>query len=50
MSCQDNGPFEPPTPPEVTRDQATKFGQSLLRGEPNRQRIALTVLDDKVGS
>ena len=41
-------PFEPPMPPKVTRDQATKFGRSLLRGEPNRQKIALTVLADKV--
>jgi pyruvate dehydrogenase (quinone) len=41
-------PFEPPMPPKVTRDQATKFGQSLLRGEPNRQKIALTVLANKV--
>lgn len=41
-------PFEPPMPPTVTRDQAMKFAQSLLRGEPNRERIALTLLSDKV--
>jgi pyruvate dehydrogenase (quinone)/pyruvate oxidase len=41
-------PFEPPMPPKVTADQALKFGQALLRGEPNRERIALTVLSDKV--
>ena len=41
-------PFEPPMPPKVTLDQATKFGQSLAKGEPNRQKIALTVLSDKV--
>jgi pyruvate dehydrogenase (quinone)/pyruvate oxidase len=35
-------------PPRITRDQATKFGKSLLRGEPNREKIALTVLSDKV--
>ena len=41
-------PFEPPMPPKITRDQAVKFAQSLVRGEPNRERIALTVLGDKV--
>ena len=41
-------PFEPPMPAKVTLDQATKFAQSLLRGEPNRERIALTVLGDRV--
>lgn len=41
-------PFEPPMPPKVTLEQATKFALSLARGEPNRERIALTVLADKV--
>jgi pyruvate dehydrogenase (quinone) len=41
-------PFEPPLPPKVTVDQATKFAQSLIRGEPNRKKIALTVLGDRV--
>jgi pyruvate dehydrogenase (quinone) len=41
-------PFEPPMPPKVTLEQATKFALSLARGEPNRDRIALTVLADKV--
>ena len=41
-------PFEPPLPPKITRDQAMKFARALTRGEPNRQRIALTVLSDKV--
>jgi pyruvate dehydrogenase (quinone)/pyruvate oxidase len=41
-------PFEPPMPPKVTVKQAAKFAQSLARGEPNRSRIALTVLEDKV--
>jgi pyruvate dehydrogenase (quinone) len=40
--------FEPPMPAKITVDQATKFAQSLLRGEPNREAIALTVLRDKV--
>ncbi len=41
-------PFEPPMPPKVTLEQASKFAQSLARGEPNRDKIALTVLSDKV--
>jgi pyruvate dehydrogenase (quinone)/pyruvate oxidase len=41
-------PFEPPMPAKITREQATKFAQSLLRGEPNREKIALTVAADKV--
>jgi pyruvate dehydrogenase (quinone)/pyruvate oxidase len=41
-------PFVPPMPPKVTVDQATKFAESLAKGTPNRQKIALTVLSDKV--
>jgi len=41
-------PFEPPLPPKITMEQATMFAKSLLRGEPNRGAIALTVLADKV--
>jgi pyruvate dehydrogenase (quinone)/pyruvate oxidase len=41
-------PFEPPMPPKITRDQAMKFAKSLARGEPNRTRIALTAVSDKV--
>jgi pyruvate dehydrogenase (quinone)/pyruvate oxidase len=41
-------PFEPPMPPKVTLEQATKLAQALARGEPNREQIALTVLADKV--
>jgi pyruvate dehydrogenase (quinone)/pyruvate oxidase len=41
-------PFEPPLPPKVTLDQAANFAKSLARGEPNREKIALTVLSDKV--
>jgi pyruvate dehydrogenase (quinone) len=41
-------PYEPPMPPKVTVDQATKFAKALLRGEPNREKIALTVASDKV--
>jgi pyruvate dehydrogenase (quinone)/pyruvate oxidase len=41
-------PFTPPMPPKVSARQAVKFAESLARGEPNRGRIALTVLGDKV--
>jgi pyruvate dehydrogenase (quinone)/pyruvate oxidase len=41
-------PFEPPLPAKVTLSQATHFAKSLVRGEPNRRKIALTVLGDRV--
>jgi len=41
-------PFEPPLPAKVTLEQAAKLARSLLRGEPNREKIALTILSDKV--
>ena len=41
-------PFEPPLPAKVTTDQALKFAESLVRGEPNRSKIVLTALSDKV--
>ncbi|HEV8441763.1 MAG TPA: thiamine pyrophosphate-dependent enzyme [Methylomirabilota bacterium] len=41
-------PFEPPLPAKVTMTQAKHFAASLLRGEPNREKIALTVLGDRV--
>jgi pyruvate dehydrogenase (quinone) len=41
-------PFEPPLPAKVTLAQAKNFASSLVRGEPNRQKIALTVLGDRV--
>jgi pyruvate dehydrogenase (quinone) len=41
-------PNEPPMPPKVTRDQALKFAKSLVRGEPNREKIALTAISDRV--
>jgi pyruvate dehydrogenase (quinone)/pyruvate oxidase len=41
-------PLEPPLPGKVTADQALKFAESLARGEPNRSKIAMTVLRDKV--
>lgn len=41
-------PHEPPLPPKITFEQAKKFAESLVRGTPNREKIALTVLSDKV--
>jgi pyruvate dehydrogenase (quinone)/pyruvate oxidase len=41
-------PFEPPMPPKISVEQATKFAESLAKGTPNRNKIALTVLADKV--
>ena len=41
-------PYEPPLPAKITLEQARKFAQSLIRGEPNREKIALTVLGDRV--
>jgi pyruvate dehydrogenase (quinone) len=41
-------PLEPPMPAKVTLKQMAHFAESLLRGEPNRQKIALTVLGDRV--
>jgi pyruvate dehydrogenase (quinone) len=32
----------------VTVEQAGRFTQSLVKGEPNREKIALTVLSDTV--
>lgn len=41
-------PFEPPTPPKITGEQTLHFFESLARGEPNRGKIALTAVSDKV--
>ena len=41
-------PFVPPMPPKITLAQASHFAESLARGEPNRSKIAWTVLSDKV--
>ena len=39
---------EPPMPPNVTIKQGGHLMESLLRGEPNRKRIAVTIAEDKV--
>jgi pyruvate dehydrogenase (quinone) len=41
-------PYEPPLPANISLEQAKHFAESLVRGEPNREKIALTVLEDKV--
>ena len=41
-------PFTPPLPAKVTADQALHFAESLARGEPNRDKIALTALSGKL--
>lgn len=41
-------PNEPPMPPQVTPDQALKLAQSLAKGQPNRLKIAGTILEDRL--
>jgi pyruvate dehydrogenase (quinone)/pyruvate oxidase len=41
-------PFEPPMVPKATLKQAAGLAESLLRGEPNREKIIATILRDKV--
>jgi pyruvate dehydrogenase (quinone)/pyruvate oxidase len=41
-------PLEAPMPAKITREQATKFAESLVRGEPDRVAIAINALGEKV--
>ena len=41
-------PLEPPLPGKIKAEQALHFAEALARGEPNRKKIALTALSDKV--
>lgn len=41
-------PHEPPMPPKATLKQATKLAQSLAKGSPAREKIALTIASDVV--
>jgi pyruvate dehydrogenase (quinone) len=41
-------PFEPPMPPKVSARQAEKFAESLIRGEPNREKIVATIAEDRI--
>ncbi len=40
--------LEPPLPAKITAEQALHFAESLARGEPNRGKIALTAVSNKV--
>jgi len=35
-------------PAKVKAEQALHFAKSLARGEPNRKKIALTAISDKI--
>jgi len=41
-------PLEPPMPPKTTIEQAAHLAEALVRGEPNREKIAMTVIGNKV--
>jgi pyruvate dehydrogenase (quinone)/pyruvate oxidase len=41
-------PYEPPLPPKIRPNQAVHMAESLARGEPNRERIALTMFRNSV--
>jgi pyruvate dehydrogenase (quinone) len=41
-------PLEPPLPPKIGVDQATKFVKSLARGEPDRGELLRDILGDKI--
>ena len=41
-------PFTAMLPPKITADQAVKFSEALMKGEPNRIKIALTAASDTV--
>jgi pyruvate dehydrogenase (quinone)/pyruvate oxidase len=40
--------FEPPMPPKISVRQAQKFAESLIRGEPNREKIVATIAEDRI--
>jgi pyruvate dehydrogenase (quinone)/pyruvate oxidase len=41
-------PDEPPMPGKVSYEQAKKFAQAFLRGQPNKATIATTLFKDKI--
>jgi pyruvate dehydrogenase (quinone) len=41
-------PHEPPMPPKVTVDQATKLATSLAHGTPDALKIARTIIGDRI--
>src|ERR1700729_3038108 len=44
----DVDPNEPPMPGKVQYDQAKKFAEAFLKGEPHRAAIATTLFKDKI--
>jgi len=44
----DVDPDEPPLPGKVTYDQAKKFAQAFLKGQPRKAAIATTLFKDKI--
>jgi pyruvate dehydrogenase (quinone) len=40
--------FTPPMPAKIKASQAIKLGEALVRGEPNRSKIAITNVHDKI--
>lgn len=47
VDCRVN-PDEPPMPGKVTREQAVRFAEAFLRGQPRRVTIASTLMKDKI--
>jgi pyruvate dehydrogenase (quinone) len=41
-------PYEPPMPSKVSAKQAEMFAKALVKGEPNGDKIALTLFRDKM--
>ena len=41
-------PDEPPLPPKVTYEQAKKFAEAFLKGQPRMRKIATTLFRDKL--
>lgn len=41
-------PYEPPMPAQVTPKQMANMGKALMRGQPNRGRIATTLFRNKI--
>jgi pyruvate dehydrogenase (quinone)/pyruvate oxidase len=41
-------PHEPPMPPKVEAKQVLHLAQALAKGQPNREKIVMTVVADKV--
>ncbi|MEV7803210.1 thiamine pyrophosphate-dependent enzyme [Microbispora sp. NPDC088329] len=44
----DVDPNEPPMPGKVARDQAVKFAEAFLKGQPHKAAIATTLFKDKI--